>query len=354
MKTTKSFVLGVVAAAAFSAPAAGPIAVKVAKPEAIRESDGISIVGRVEGSHKVDLTARVIGTLWERNGEEGEFVKKGDVLYRIEDTIYKANLQTAKAQLAELAAQLAQAEIDAKRYTESESRGGVSKADRDRAVLLRNVVKAKLDAAQARVTLCENDLSYCTIASPIDGVLGCYAYDVGNNVGPQNGRLRDVVCTDPIDVVVAAPEQIIITTFENGRMKGNMRKRLLRSDGSEVSVDLEVFAIDNKVDSATGTVMVRFRGRNPERAIMPGGYVKLVLSEIYETPKIAVPMSAVVFEGEKRYVYVIANGKASKREVKLGEALGNRAIVEEGLKADEAFSSTGVHKLFDGADVKGI
>jgi len=346
--------LSAMAASCLSALVAAPIAVKVANPELVRESDGVSIVGRVEGSHKVDLTARVIGTLWERKGEEGDAVKKGDVLYRIEDTIYKANLQTAKAVVAELKAQLAQAEVDAKRYAESESRGGVSKSDRDRAVLSRDVARAKLDAAEANVVLRENELSYCTIASPIDGVLGCYAYDVGNNIGPESGRLRDVICIDPIDIVVAAPEPVVLRTFVNGRLKPNMRKRLFRSDGSEAAVDLEPFAFDNKIDSATGTVKIRFRGRNPTGTITPGGYVKLVLSEVYETPKIAVPMSAVAFEGEKRFVYVIANGKAAKREVKLGETLGNRAIVEEGLKPDEAISVAGIHKLYDGAEVKEI
>lgn len=349
-----ALVVALLAATYAALLSAAPIVVKAAKPELLRESDGLSIVGRVEGSHKVDLTARVVGTLWERKGEEGEAVKKGDVLYRIEDTIYKANLETAKAVVDELQAQLDQAEVDAKRYTASETRGGVSKSDRDRAVLSLNVVRAKINAAKARVVLCENDLSYCTIVSPIDGILGRYAYDVGNNVDPQSGPLRDVICTDPIDIVVAVPEQVVLRSFEKGRLKANTRKRLFRSDGSPASVEIEPFAFDNKVDSATGTVMVRFRGKNPDGAIMPGGYVKLVLSEVYDKPRITVPMSAIAFEGDKRFVYVVANGKAVKREVKLGDALGNRAIVDEGLGPDESFSAVGIHKLFDGADVKEI
>jgi len=334
--------------------AAGPIAVKTAKPEAVSESEGVAVVGRVEGSHKVELTARVTGTLWERKGEEGTSVRKGDVLYRIEDTVYKANLQTAKAEYAELKAKLEQAEIDAKRYTDSEMKGGVSKTDRDRAVLTRDVAKAKLDASAAKVALCENDLSYCTITSPIDGVLGRTAVDVGNNVAPLQGALRDVICVDPIDVTVAIPEQVLLWAFEKKRQKASVRRRLLRSDGKEAPIDLQPYAFDNKVDSSTGTVMVRFRGKNPDRVILPGGYVRLVLNEIYATPKLAVPMSAVVFEGDDRFIYVIANGKAAKRKVTLGAVQGNRVIVEDGLKADESFAAVGIHKLADGADVKEI
>jgi len=308
----------------------------------------------VEGSHKVELTARVTGTLWERRGEEGAFVRKGDVLYRIEDTIYKANLQTAKAKYAELKAQYEQAEIDAKRYADSETKGGVSKTDRDRAVLARDVAKAKLEAAAAEVTLCENDLSYCTIKSPIDGVLGRYAFDVGNNVAPLQGTLRDVICVDPIDVTVAVPEQIFLWAFEKMTPRTSIRRRLLRSDGKEVPIELQPYAFDNKVDSATGTVMVRFRGKNPDRAILPGGYVRIVMSERFETPKLVIPMSAVVFEGDDRFVYVIANGRAAKRKVTLGAVQGNRVIVEDGLKAEESFAPAGIHKLFDGAAVKEI
>ena len=83
--------------AAGPAGAQGPVAVKTAKATAVEETEPYVAVGRTVGSQEVKLTARVIGSLWERNGEEGEAVKKGDVLYRIEDTIYKANLKTAKA-----------------------------------------------------------------------------------------------------------------------------------------------------------------------------------------------------------------------------------------------------------------
>jgi len=351
IRTTLGAVLAISCISAFGA---GPVAVKVAKPETITEGEGVPLVGRVEGSHNIKLSARVVGTLWECNGEEGKSVKKGDVIYRIEDTVYKANLQTAKAELAELEAKLSQAEIEAKRYTDSETKGGVSKSDRDRVVMARDVARAAREAALAKVTLCENDLSYCTIRSPVDGVLGRDSMDIGNNVSPANGTLRDVISVDPIDVTVSVPEQVLLWAFESGRSKMSTRRRLLRSDGKELGIEMEPYAFDNKVDSSTGTVLVRFRGRNPERTLMPGGYVKLVISEIFEHPKLVVPMSAVVFEGDDRFLYVVAGGKATKRKVKLGCISGNRVIVEEGLTADEKFAAVGVHKLADGVDVKEI
>lgn len=341
------WVLGVGAAG----PQQGAVAVKTAKATVVAETEPYVAVGRTVGSQEVKLTARVVGTLWERNGEEGQAVKKGDVLYRIEDTIYKANLKTAKAKAAELKAKLTLAELEAARYTASETKGGVSKSERDRAVLARDVAKAELEAAEAQVALCENDLSYCTITSPIDGRLGRYKYDAGNNVGPQSGELRDVICADPIDVTVAVPEQRLFMAFEKRNVKNNARVRMLRSDGQEVPVELKVHAIDNKVDSATGTVMARFRCANPDGKLRPGAYVKLLMTVGYDRPKLAIPLAALVFEGEGRFVYVVKDGKAEKRAVTVGEQQGDRILVESGLTADEAFVVAGTHKLRDGCAV---
>ena len=338
---------------AFAAgPQQGPVAVKTAKATAVEETEPYVAVGRTVGSQEVKLTARVVGTLWERNGEEGQAVKRGDVLYRIEDTIYKANLKTAKAKAAELRAKLELAELEAARYTATETKGGVSKSERDRVVLARDVAKAELEAAEAQVALCENDLSYCTITSPIDGILGRYKYDAGNNVGPQSGELRDVICTDPIDIVAAIPEQRMFWAFEKRNVRKNAHLRMLRSDGREVPVELKLHAIDNKVDSSTGTVMVRFRCANADGTLRPGAYVKLLMSARYDQPKLAIPLSALVFEGEKRFVYVVKDGKAEKRAVSVGEQQGDRILVESGLKADEVFVTAGTHKLHDGATVK--
>ena len=330
----------------------GAVAVKTAKATVVEETEPYVAVGRTVGSQEVKLTARVVGTLWERNGEEGQAVKKGDVLYRIEDTIYKANLKTAKAKAAELKAKLELAELEASRYTATETKGGVSKSERDRVVLARDVAKAELEAAEAQVALCENDLSYCTIASPINGVLGRYKFDTGNNVGPESGELRDVICADPIDVVAAIPEQRMFWAFEKRNVKKNAHLRMLRSDGREVSVELKLHAVDNKVDSSTGTVMVRFRCANPDGTLRPGAYVKLLMSARYDQPKLAIPLAALVFEGEKRFVYVVKDGKTEKRLVSVGEQQGDRILVESGLAADESFVTAGTHKLRDGAVVK--
>lgn len=353
----REFLLSALVGACGAVFAGSEVTVKVAKPEMVSESDSYVCVGRVCASTSVKISARVTGTLWECRGDEGVKVKKGDLLFRIEDTVYKANLQTAQAKLAELEARLKMAETEVARYAAGEAKGGVSKIELDRAVLNRDVLKAELAAAQANVTLCQNDLDYCTIRSPIDGVLGCGAFDPGNNIGPGSGTLRDVLAVDPIDVVVAVSERQLISCFDehgsDGVVGENKRSKivLLRSDGNPYPIPLKVCAIDNKVDAATGTVQIRLRGPNADGGLMPGAYVKLLVSEIYETPQMGIPLSAVVFEGEDRYVYVVADGKARKRKVELGDQTDNRIFVEKGLEKDETVAIAGVHKLYDGVAV---
>ncbi|MBO7722119.1 MAG: efflux RND transporter periplasmic adaptor subunit [Kiritimatiellae bacterium] len=335
-----------------AAAAEHAVTVRAAKPKSVAESDGYVYVGRVVSSHSVKITARVTGSIVEQNGKEGDSVKKDDVLFRIEDTIYKANLQTAKAQLAELEARCRHAEKELDRYAASEKRGGVSKIELDRVTLNRDVLKAQIEAAKAKVILCEDDLAHCTVASPIDGVIGTTEFKAGNNVSPVSGVLTDVLAINPIDVEVAFPEPTVIWAFENRQLRMSTKIRLLRSDGAEYPVKLELFAIDNKVDPATGTVKLRLRGDNSQGVLRPGGYVKLVISEKFSEPKLSVPMSAVVFEGDARFVYVVENGKAVKRKIELGDQTGDDTFVEKGVTAGDTVVTDGVHKVFDGAPLK--
>ena len=332
-------------------PAVAAEVVAVSKPQKVTESDGHVFVGRVGSPQVVRLTARVSGTLLESNGEEGDRLKKGDVLLRIEDTVYRANLRTAKAQLAELEAKLRHAETEVKRYSAGAAKGGVSQVELDRAVLNRDVLTAQIEAAKAKITLCEDDLAHCVIASPIDGVLGRRFADAGNEVSPASGTLKEVFCIDPVDISVAVPEAVRISCMGKGSEKGIERITLLRADGKPYPIALKVKSVSREVDAATGTVKVTLTGANPDGALTPGGYVKLIVQEVYRTPRLAVPMASVVFEGDARYVYVVGGGKALKRTVEIGDQSGNLMFVKAGLADGDDVVVAGVHKLADGTAV---
>ena len=343
--------LMLMASVAVAAQAGAAEVVAVAKPQRVTETDGHVFVGRVMATQTVRLTARVTGTLLESNGDEGVRVKKGDVVLRIEDTVYRANLQTAKAQLAELEARLRHAETEVARYSAGAAKGGVSQVELDRAVLNRDVIKAQIEAAKAKVTTCEDDLARCVIRSPIDGVFGVGPVDAGNEVSPASGTLKEIFAIDPIDIDVAVPEAVRLDCMDKGGEKGIEKLTLLRANGKPYPIDLKVHAVSKRVEAATGTVKVTLRGANPDGALTPGGYVKIVSREVFKTPRLAVPMAAVVFEGEDRYAYVVVEGKAVKRKVVLSDQSGDLMFVGSGLTADDDVVVAGVHKLSDGAAV---
>ena len=326
--------------------------VGVEKPVEVKEGEPKSYVGVLKASERVSVTAQVAGKIWKQNFREGGRVEKGQTLFEIEDTVYKANLATAKANLKRLEAQLALAEKEVVRYKKALEKKGVSENDYDRAVNSRDVTLADIETAKARIALAENDMVYTKVLSPISGTVGETKIRVGNNVSPQTGELVSIVQSDPIDIQFALSESDFYRSFDGRTLKGNVRLEVRRADGEAVDRKISVDFVDNQVDHATDTIMVQLVADNADGMLVPGGYAKVLLTEKFEPAKIAVKVSAVMFEGEKRFVYVVGDDDvAERREIKTGVQIGDLQLVESGLSADERVVVTGIHKVIAGQAV---
>ncbi len=326
--------------------------VGVEKPVEVKEGEPKSYVGMLKASERVSVTAQVAGKIWKQNFREGGRVEKGQTLFEIEDTVYKANLATAKANLKRLEAQLALAEKEVVRYKKALEKKGVPENDYDRAVNSRDVTLADIETAKARIALAENDMVYTKVLSPISGTVGETKIRVGNNVSPQTGELVSIVQSDPIDIQFALSESDFYRSFDGRTLKGNVRLEVRRADGEAVDRKISVDFVDNQVDRATGTIMVQLVAGNADGMLVPGGYAKVLLTEKFEPAKIAVKVSAVMFEGEKRFVYVVGDDDvAERREIKTGVQIGDLQLVELGLSADERVVVTGIHKVIAGQAV---
>ena len=326
--------------------------VGVEKPVEVKEGEPKSYVGVLKASERVSVTAQVAGKIWKQNFREGGRVEKGQTLFEIEDTVYKANLATAKANLKRLEAQLALAEKEVVRYKKALEKKGVSENDYDRAVNSRDVTLADIETAKARIALAENDMVYTKVLSPISGTVGETKIRVGNNVSPQTGELVSIVQSDPIDIQFALSESDFYRSFDGRTLKGNVRLEVRRADGEAVDRKISVDFVDNQVDHATDTIMVQLVADNADGMLVPGGYAKVLLTEKFEPAKIAVKVSAVMFEGEKRFVYVVGDDDvAERREIKTGVQIGDLQLVESGLSADERVIVTGIHKVIAGQAV---
>ena len=326
--------------------------VGVEKPVEVKEGEPKSYVGVLKASERVSVTAQVAGKIWKQNFREGGRVEKGQTLFEIEDTVYKANLATAKANLKRLEAQLALAEKEVVRYKKALEKKGVSENDYDRAVNSRDVTLADIETAKARIALAENDMVYTKVLSPISGTVGETKIRVGNNVSPQTGELVSIVQSDPIDIQFALSESDFYRSFDGRTLRGNVRLEVRRADGEAVDRKISVDFVDNQVDRATDTIMVQLVADNADGMLVPGGYAKVLLTEKFEPAKIAVKVSAVMFEGEKRFVYVVGDDDvAERREIKTGVQIGDLQLVESGLSADERVVVTGIHKVIAGQAV---
>ncbi|MBQ2630452.1 MAG: efflux RND transporter periplasmic adaptor subunit [Kiritimatiellae bacterium] len=326
--------------------------VSVENPVEVKEGEPKSYVGVLKASERVSVTAQVAGKIWTQNFREGGRVEKGQTLFEIEDTVFKANLATAKANLKRLEAQLALAEKEVERYKKALEKKGVSENDYDRAVNSRDVTLADIETAKARIALAENDMVYTKVLSPISGTVGETKIRVGNNVSPQTGELVSIVQSDPIDIQFALSESDFYRSFDGRTLRGNVRLEVRRADGEAVDRKISVDFVDNQVDHATDTIMVQLVADNADGMLVPGGYAKVLLTEKFEPAKIAVKVSAVMFEGEKRFVYVVGDDDvAERREIKTGVQIGDLQLVESGLSADERVVVTGIHKVIAGQAV---
>ena len=340
-----------IAAIGFAQGRPAPV-VGVEKPVEVKEGEPKSYVGVLKASERVSVTAQVAGKIWKQNFREGGRVEKGQTLFEIEDTVYKANLATAKANLKRLGAQLALAEKEVVRYKNALEKKGVSENDYDRAVNSRAVTLADIETAKARIALAENDMVYTKVLSPISGTVGETKIRVGNNVSPQTGELVSIVQSDPIDIQFALSESDFYRSFDGRTLRGNVRLEVRRADGEAVDRKISVDFVDNQVDHATDTIMVQLVTDNADGMLVPGGYAKVLLTEKFEPAKIAVKVSAVMFEGEKRFVYVVGDDDvAERREIKTGVQIGDLQLVESGLSADERVIVTGIHKVIAGQAV---
>ena len=351
MKELVAAACACIAAIGFAQGRPTPV-VGVENPVEVKEGEPKSYVGVLKASERVSVTAQVVGKIWKQNFREGGRVEKGQTLFEIEDTVYKANLATAKANLKRLEAQLALAEKEVVRYKKALEKKGVSENDYDRAVNSRDVTLADIETAKARIALAENDMVYTKVLSPISGTVGETKIRVGNNVSPQTGELVSIVQSDPIDIQFALSESDFYRSFDGRTLKGNIRLEVRRADGEAVDRKISVDFVDNQVDRATDTIMVQLVADNADGMLVPGGYAKVLLTEKFEPAKIAVKVSAVMFEGEKRFVYVVGdNDVAERREIKTGVQIGDLQLVESGLSADERVVVTGIHKVIAGQAV---
>ena len=317
----------------------------------VMEAETRSYIGSVRPAETVNVTAKVNGTLWKTAFREGAIVLKGDLLFEIEDTIYKAKLPAAEAGLKQVEAEYDYAVKEYNRNKTLIDKKVISDAEFAIYEKNRASLEAKIAEMKATIKLCENDLSYTKIYAPITGRIGELVVSVGNEVGPTTGKLATIVQYDPIKIRFSMSEADFYRNYKDGKLV-NHTMVVRDASGKELAGGIKIDFFDNQVDAATDTVMIQLLCPNADNAIVPGGFVKIDFTQKFDTPQLAIPTTAVMNEGKDLYVYVVGlDNIIEKRMIVAGDQVGDLQAVLEGLTIDELVVTGGAHKTYPGGKV---
>jgi membrane fusion protein (multidrug efflux system) len=318
-------------------------------------SDQVDFVGRTEASQRVDVRARVSGTLLKRPFEEGGEVAEGAVLFEIDPAEFDADLLSAEAKLAKAQASLEENGRSLARYEVLLKREAASEAQYDIAKSKADQSRADVSAAQADVERAKLDLSYATITSPIAGRSGISDVDVGNIIGPDSGVLVTVLDLDPTYVLFSVGERDYLNFMEAAK-SGKVAKftpRIRLANDKLYGFPGKVDVIDNKVDPATGTINVRLTFPNPDRILVPGQYVSVILTGATPERRVVIPQVAVQENQAGPFVLIVdGEGRVEARPIKTGERVSTGVVVLDGLTEGETLVVEGIQKVRPGAEVQ--
>jgi membrane fusion protein (multidrug efflux system) len=332
----------------------GPTDVEVA--EAAKQDVQVSKewVGSTDGSVNAVIRAQVQGYLTERVYTEGQLVKKGQVLFRIDPRTFQAAVDQAKADVAQKKARWDQTQANLARVKPLAEQNAVSKKDLDDAVGNEASAHSAYDASKALLEKAQLDLGFTKILSPINGIAGVAKAQIGNLVGPGTvEELTTVSNVDPIRVWVPISEQEFLHAQANKPAPGQKRKiELVLSDGSVYPKPGEFAFADREVDSSTGTLKVAIVFPNPGNTLRPGQYAKVraVMGSI--PGAVVVPQRALnELQGSFQVAVVGTDNKVSVRTVKPGVKTGSVVVISEGLQPGERVVVEGLQKVKDGMTV---
>jgi membrane fusion protein (multidrug efflux system) len=335
-----------------AAPAAVPVGVVKAERRPI--SKMADFVGRVEAINRVQINARVNGFLEEVLFKEGDTVKEGAPLYRIEQGLFKAAVEQAQGALERSKASKTLTEIQLQRAQELLTRQAGTAVTRDQALAADQQAQGQILSDQANLDTANINLGYTDIASPIVGKIGRTNITKGNVVGPSSGPLALVVSQDPMYVTFPVSERDLLEAKRDGDAKnvGTIKVKLRFSDGSIYDQIGEINFVDVSVDRGTDSVTLRANMANPKGTLIDGQLVRVILESGTPVEKVVIPQAALIADQEGVYVFIDDNGKAAVRRLKLGDETGTDIVVESGLSGGELVIVEGLQGIRPGAPVR--
>ena len=320
--------------------------VPVVRPKVQSVADYVDLTGNAAAVNAVKLVARVEGYLDKIHYEDGQLVKKGDLLFTIQQDQYKDQLQQSQAQVLTAQAALIYAKTEVGRYTALVKKDAATQTEVDHWNFEKASAEASLLSAQASVALAKLTLGYTEVRAPFDGIVGKHLIDPGNLVGGggQQSALAEITQLDPIYAVANLSEQNVL------KVRANLgQHRLTLADLHKVPVDVglsdetgfphqgTIEYVAPGLDPATGTLLVRGILANPNLTLLPGFFVKIRLPVAkVDRSALLVPDRALQEDQGGRYLLVLnKDDVVEQRYVQLGQLIGALRVITSGLKLDD-------------------
>jgi multidrug efflux system membrane fusion protein len=330
----------------------GPVPVLAAAATKADVPVYLDAVGTIKALNTVTVSPQVDGKLLNVNFKEGQDVNKGDVLARIDPTIYQAQLDQAKAKKAQDEAQLANAKVDLDRYEKLAATNAINRQQADTQKALVAQQTALVQSDQAAIENAQATLGYTTIVAPIAGRTGIRQVDEGNIVHASSSPSIVVITQiKPISVIFNLPQQNIGQVNE-AFAKGPLQVDALRPDNNAVMDHGTLRVLDNQVDQTTGTVKLKAEFPNATEQLWPGQFVNVRL--LIDTLKdvVTIPTGAVQRGPNGTFVYVVKDDNtASMRAIVVQKQDETQTVVKSGVAVGERVVTTGFVRLTDGSKV---
>jgi multidrug efflux system membrane fusion protein len=313
----------------------------------------VTVNGQVEPNRTVAVQALVSGQITRVGIAEGDEVSQGQVLFQIDPRPFRAELDRVQGTLSRDEATLARARGDSARFAALAKDGYVTKQQLDQVFAEASSLSATVAAGRASLERARFDLENTTVRAPISGRTGQIVLKAGALVRSSTDQLVTINELRPVLVRFSVPER----DFEEMRRRAGLDKPLavkITPNGTDSTrrIDGSLTFVDNQVDRATGSVLLKARVPNQDRALWPGQFVTVLLELSVDQDAITIPSDAVVTSGANTFVYVMRDRKAVRTPVKVGRQVGAIVKIDSGLVGGEQVITEGQTKLRDGAEVQ--
>jgi membrane fusion protein, multidrug efflux system len=341
------------------APGGPPPKVTVAKPVVRQIVEQDQYTGRFDAIEYVEVRARVTGYLEKINFTDGQTVKKGETLFVIDRRPYKAALEQAQAALASAKARQSFSQTDLERAQTLSRSGNISEQVTDQRRQASLTAQADVDSAQAALNNAQLNYDFSEVKAPINGRISRRLVTEGNIVSADQTMLTTIVSLDPIYFSFTVDEKSFLK-YQNSLGIGMGQTQ--QGKGVPILIALSGEAkptrkgtldfVDNRVDNATGTILLRATVQNPDLFIKPGlfGIVSMPATKPFQG--VLIPDEAVAANQDKRIVYLLGpDNVIQQRDVELGPKVDGYRVIQSGLKGDETIVVNGLLRVRPGAKV---